>query len=512
MSETDTSERTFETTSRPTSPVQSVDAPTRGDGPVLVGIFGLVMVILIFLGDAGPRVLAPFGPGAEGSTAATWAIGARSLVESGPIESRFGARSPELGVYAHHPPALIAPVAVTQLPGSDEAWLARLPAVAASIGALILLRRLLLRLGASQTAALTAPILMAGTQMFLQFGIMLATETTSLIVAIALLVVWNDGRRPRLIGLVAFVAAIFSYRTLALAGLLLGFEVLRTLWGARRAGLVPWHGAGLLAGMAVTATWLRWANGSFDAVIGAAERRSTGAEFTSDEFLSLQWTTILFTIPPWLIVLGPIFLVAGLVSTRTRIATGSSLVVTLAFAALFPQGASAHIYWNYWALLPLAIGAAAMVDLLGLGVKREGVAGMTRVAVLGLSFVALIATTLDHSDPEHLFRIAQNAGELLETASIPEDQEVIWIVNGEEWPTWASYYSRRPFRQIWDSDLLAEVVSEHGQDQVLVPFEGSWEPAEIQNIVRARALADSGRYALVRASDLSDLVSVQGDG
>ena len=42
MSEVDTYDRTFEPTCRSTGSGRSVDAPTRGDGPVLAGILGLV--------------------------------------------------------------------------------------------------------------------------------------------------------------------------------------------------------------------------------------------------------------------------------------------------------------------------------------------------------------------------------------------------------------------------------------------------------------------------------------
>src|SRR4051794_3797441 len=73
----------------------------------------LALAALLFLLFSARMLGAPFGDSHDGRNAGVWAAGGESLLDEGPVESRLGTRSPEIGVYVNHPPLIYVETAVT---------------------------------------------------------------------------------------------------------------------------------------------------------------------------------------------------------------------------------------------------------------------------------------------------------------------------------------------------------------------------------------------------------------
>jgi hypothetical protein len=328
----------------------------------------LLLAGALFLAHGSRTLNAPFGDSHDGRNAAVWATGSKSLRETGPVQSRLGTRD-EHGVYANHPPLIYVETALTEVLGRATPASTRAPAWLGSLAVLLLVARLLVDRGLRPAAAGVAAVLLASTQMFLVYGTMLDTPVTSLPFGAGLLLAWERGRRggsvrPWWAATLALLAVLAGWQSLLLAGIVACWAVVRVVRrsGDRRVDLA--FAGGALAGAVLLLGWLLWAFGGTLSPLVDQFMFRTGH---SSEPVGLG-TAIVAALRDGTVMIGLLGLVAlvgaalALRDRRTRGATALALAVTIPYPLLFKAGVVNHDYWNYWLLLPFAIGVAVIAD------------------------------------------------------------------------------------------------------------------------------------------------------
>jgi len=163
------------------------------------------------------------------------------------------------------------------------------------------------------------------------------------------------------------LAVLAGWQSLLLAGIVGCWALVRVVRrsGDRRVELA--FAGGALAGAVLLLGWLLWAfGGTLSPLIDQFIFR-TG--HSSSEPVGLS-TAVAATLRDGRVMLGGLGLVAllgaalALRDRRTRGAMVLALAVTVPYPILFKAGVVNHDYWNYWLLLPFAIGVGVMVDAL----------------------------------------------------------------------------------------------------------------------------------------------------
>jgi hypothetical protein len=334
---------------------------------------GVVVLLLLLAGALflahGSRTLnAPFGDSHDGRNAAIWATGSKSLRQDGPVQSRVGTRH-EHGGYADHPPLIYVETALAEVLGRATPASTRAPAWLGSLALLLLVTRLLVDRGLRPAAAGVAAILLATTQMFLVYGTMLDTPVTSLPFGAALLVVWERGRRGRHIrpwwaATLAVFAVLAGWQSLLLAALIACWAVVRMVRGSgdRRVNLA--FAGGALAGGLLLLGWLVWA---FGGTLSPLVDRFLFRTGHSTQRVGLDGADAATLRAGWALcgALGMVALAGVAVALRDRRTRGAmvlALAVTVPYPLVFKAGVVNHDYWNYWLLLPLAMGLGVCAD------------------------------------------------------------------------------------------------------------------------------------------------------
>jgi hypothetical protein len=127
--------------------------------------------------------------------------------------------------------------------------------------------------------------------------------------------------------------------------------------------------------------------------------------------------------------------------------TGIGVGVVAGYATLFRQAARIHSYWNYWVLLPMAIGAATLA--LGLVETTADGPARTRLAVRhagSAAAVALIVLALGTTPPAEVeARAGYAASAPLRHRVIPTSQQRMWVRGDIVEPaSWVEFYAHRP--------------------------------------------------------------------
>jgi hypothetical protein len=333
-----------------------------------VAVAMLVLAVALFLAHGSRTLNAPYGDSHDGRNAAVWATGSRSLRQDGPVRSRLGTRH-ELGSYANHPPLIYVETALAEVLGRATPASTRAPAWLGSAAVLLLVARLLVDRGLRPAAAGVAAVLLASTQMFLVYGTMLDTPVTSLPLGVGLLVAWERGRRgdlerPWWAATLALLAVLAGWQSLLLAGIVACWAVVRVVRrsGNRQVDLA--FAGGALAGAVLLLGWLLWAFGGTLSPLVDQFILRTGH---STEAVGLG-SAIDASLRDDMVLIGVLGLVAlagaglALRDRRTRGAMALALAVTVPYPLLFKAGVVNHDYWNYWLLLPFAIGLGVIAD------------------------------------------------------------------------------------------------------------------------------------------------------
>lgn len=489
-------------------PVQKRE--TRSDQTPAWMWFLLAVLSIVFVVDGAVRIGAPFGDSHDGRNGATWALGSRTLRELGWVESKGGALMGERGsVYAHHPPLIIFETAAADSIGGERPWVTKAPAYLSSVLAIFLLFVLLRTLGIRAGPSLATTIAVTGTAMFLVYGAVLNMEAISFPLGIGVLIVWERVRRNERIpaGLVfgvPFLAALSSWQGVFLAAgvsVLVGWGLLNGGRPARRR-YVWLLIAGASAGILLSALWLLFANGwSVRPLVDQTAFRVTGGTFTFSGLLHRNWRWLRETFPTWVpLILIPVA-VAALVERRTREVTLLSGTMVLIFALVLGNGSFIHDYWNYWLLLPLAVGMAATADLL-LDGRR-----IPTVVLIGLAVVSLAVAVRQVSPAERRILQGVEAGAVVRAADYPANQRFAWTVGLLSRPLWIDYYARLPSRHLDHDGALASPSALHLDDIVFVTEREPGTQGDLWAALVERELVSVDHsYAMVRARDLADTI------
>jgi hypothetical protein len=485
------------------------DVPARARKHVpLLGAVAVIFLIAVFLVDVTPRASSAFGDSVEAMNAGTWLVGGRSLAEEGPTRSHLGATSPELGTYAHHPPGVVLAGVVSERMPGDVPILERLPAVIASIAAIVLLHRLLRTSGFATTASVAGVAVVVGSPMFLIFGSMMNMEAISLPFVLWFLCCWQRRfDRVAVAGVAAFCAAITSWQGLLIVALV-GFVTLVRALRRRRVvdpALVA-LAVGFGAACALTLGSLWWANGGLAAVGEAAGKRQDITALTPSMVARRQLHYLRETFPAWTVVLAVPGAFVALLDHRARGLFAVTSLTVVVFIVGFLEGSYEHVFWNWWIVLPFALAVATLADRITRLADRRRAGRIVRAVLLvgSLAAVAVVATWT--TTEERSFWSGVPAGQLLETTPLPADQHSTYFFYGDEWATWVSWYTHRPVTTVWTSSELRELARYEPDHLVLVRRRWPFDDAERWRRVEGDAVASrADSYALVRVRDMVGL-------
>ena len=253
-----------------------------------------------------------------------------------------------------------------------------------------------------------------------------------------------------MLAVLAAAAVLAGWESCLLAVVVLVVEVVRSRAAHRPHRRIAPLAVGCGAGLAALSAWLLWVHGSIGPMVTALRFRS-GAYSER-----LTWTNSIPIQAGYLRAGFPIALLgvsaAGCVLAirrggRLSMVTGVSVGVVAGYAMLFRQAAVIHAYWNYWALLPIAIGAAAIVH--DLAETTADASARTRLAVRhagSAAAVALAILALGTTPPaEAEARAGYAASGSLRHRAIPRTQHQMWVRGDIVEPaSWVEFYARRP--------------------------------------------------------------------
>ncbi|HVE47579.1 MAG TPA: hypothetical protein VNA57_12635 [Acidimicrobiales bacterium] len=435
----------------------------------------LVLAAALFLGVASRTVTAPFGDSHDGRNAGVWASGSHSLRQDGVTASRLGTRSPENGVYANHPPLIYLETALAETLGRGSALATRAPAWLGSLAVIALLAVLLKDRGLRSGPVAVGVALVVTTPMFLVYGTMLDTPVTSLPFGLALLLLWGrarDGRpvRPPVAFTFAALAVLAGWQSLAVAAVLAMWAVVRLV--RRRDGRVAdaAFAAGALAGVALLLAWLFWAfDGSlahlWDQILfrtGQGDQSVPLIELLRSQRRDVQ------------AMLGVVGVLAfgglgvALMGRRTRSLAVVALCVTVPYPLLFPAGAANHDYWNFWLVLPLAVGLAAGGHwLVSTVIRVRRPDAVLAVAGTLLAVVATVGVVVRPPAAAWTIREGIRGGRVAEAARLAPGQRTAWYAGAVGAPaTWWALAAHRPAVKV-PVDGLAALAADRPADVVL---------------------------------------------
>jgi hypothetical protein len=419
--------------------------PPRWVGLLFLAAFSVLFLVRV----GGGRLAAPFGDSGDGYNGATWSSGSRALRDD-PVASRLGARSPEqpygFATYAHHPPLIYVVTAGAQVINPSHPELdARLLAASSTMVSAFLMFGVLAQLGVRTSVAVCGVVLGYCVPMLFTFGTMLDTTTLAMAPAAGFLLVWVRALRgagsARAAGVLAAVLCLGSWEgviLVAVTGVLTTFGS-RTETSRSTAVAIAW---GAVVGLALTWGWLLWANGSLDVVLEFGKLRVAGDQSgvetaTLGESIVRQSRHLvaLFGIA---VVLGPPAFVAAIRMARYRLVETALLVTVGLYSLVFFSGAAYHAHWNYWLLLPLAVGFAAIGEAIA---SRPG-GLLISGAVVGT--ISIIFSLAYHSNEEVALHRGIGVGRQLASAAWPSDQRLAYAsARYSDFPPLA-YYAGRP--------------------------------------------------------------------
>ena len=213
-------------------------------------------------------------------------------------------------------------------------------------------------------------------------------------------------------------------------------------------------------GILLSLSWTWWVYGDF-ATLGDKFFRRSGESNTVGvgDMVSFQI--------PWLaqlLGLGVIGLgtcVAALWDRRFRPLAAMSLGIVILYAVIFRQAAAGHQYWNYWALIPTAVGFGWAFDRLSRDVPARATAPVFAIVCLAMGVVNLVV--LDHEALRYIDDGRQVA-ELVVDTDYPGSQSTAPYIGQAYRPdAWLKYYTgRTPLQLTSFDDVRDDVIVELG--------------------------------------------------
>lgn len=343
-----------------------VDAESE-ENPARIGLVVIAIAVGAALAVWLPQLDATFGLGHIGSGSATWATGARAVVENGWIESALGGRMVGRD-YASHPPGLVILLSgITSVIGEHE-WAIRSLAIAGTLCAIPAMVVLARRAGFDRRSAYLAGATVLALPMMSTFGVRLDTWQIGLPIGIMALARHGQRGGARW----AFGAAMFSWQGLILAVFLAGAEIRR-----RRPGTA----VAVAAAFGLTVAWAWWVDGGASLLERGGDRVGTGR--VASLVQQAEWLAFL---------IGPIAVLAivGVVLVpRVRPWVAVTTAAVVVWTVAFPSGAIVHEFWAMWLVIPVALGVGAAAH------HKEALAAVATFTVAMTAAGGLLVETHD---------------------------------------------------------------------------------------------------------------------
>lgn len=449
--------------------------------------FGLLLVFAaFFVLTSWSRIDAPFADSDEGINGAVWGAGSRSLREQGIVDSRFGGVRIDGSKYATHPPLIVVGTAVAEGVAGEHPWTTRAAAWLGAVATIPLLYALVRSLGLSEINATATTVGALGCHMFLVYGPMLDTMVVAFPFALATALAWHRRWRHErpftwwATGLLALATGLAGWQGLFLVGLCaLSLAARAARRGARAAADAAPFAVGALVALVLTLGWTVWTHGDLDVLAGKLGRRS-GAHTTIGQMVDFQM--------PWLSQLLGLGLVMVLVcvvalrARRFRPLAALSLASVVLYALALREGSGGHQYWNYWGLLPAAVGLAYLLDLIeahlgraAMGPRPPGArpasspGWMSGAAALALVAVLVLANLSQRDDARALIVAGQVPLRLVASSALaPGQAELPYVGEPYRPDDWLRYRGGPPGRPLLGPDDLLTLARDHPDFVVLV--------------------------------------------
>ena len=157
--------------------------------------------------------------------------------------------------------------------------------------------------------------------------------------------------------------------------------------------------------------------------------------------------------------------VAALWDRTMRALAAMSLGIVVLYAVAFRQAAAGHQYWNYWVLIPTAVGFAWAFERLRCDVPARaswGVLAGACVLIGVLNMAVLDDEALRYIDEGH------EVAEQLLDQTVPADQQGVPYIGQAYRPdAWIGYYTGLPAVALANREQL-DAVARRNPDEVTV--------------------------------------------
>jgi hypothetical protein len=499
-----------------------METATRRSANRVAGLLLVAAGCVLLVAIGWGRISAPFGDSDEGINGAVWALSASSLRTLGVSDSKLGGERRDGTEYATHPPGTVVTTALTQAVGGARPWASRAPAWLATLAALVLLYRLARRAGFDPLVAGGATALVAITPMALVYGPMLDTPIVAFPFGVLVITCWfrdwnadepPDAGRAALTALAAALAGLFGWQAAvltALCGLALAARALRHRPGALRTAL-PYMLGGA-AGVALSLSWSWWVYGDLHTLFdkfGGRSGESSGVGIGDMVSFQLPWLANLLG-------LSFVGLIGCLVALRDRFLrplAAMALASVAVYAVVFRQAAAGHQYWNYWVLLPTAIGWAYVLRAVVGEVARARAGDSARTTSIGVVIAIVVFVgafgVLRPDRAQQYIDEGHRAARLVDDATFPADQVDLGYVGQPYRPdAWITYNTDLAPFPITSADQVRALAVEDPDHLVLILGacdEGDPSYEICTDITRAAAAESDGdvtRPRLVPAGQL----------
>lgn len=309
--------------------------------------------------------------------------------------------------------------------------------------------------------------------MFLVYGSMLDTPITSLPFGIAVVLAWERGRRGGRVPLplaaaLTGIAVPSGWQSLLVAVIVGGWAIARLVRRSGRRSLDAAFATGALVGLAFLAAWLLWAFGWTLAPLLDQFRARTGwtAPVPVGELVAatVRDTGGMYVVVAALAAPG---LVLGLADRKMRGVVALALAVTVPYPLRL--GAVNHDYWNFWLLLPVALGLAIGCDRV---IRRRAVGRGPETFLAGaVGAVAVVLAAALWLRPDASSWAAlegRRAGRAVASHQVPPAQSAAWYTGAVGKPAgWLALATQRQAIAVAVDELPA-LAATHPEDLVMV--------------------------------------------
>ncbi len=437
----------------------------------ILGTLAVAFLVVSFT-----RITAPFGDSDEGINGAVWGADSQGLRELGPIESRLGGVRVDHTKYATHPPLIVVQTAAVERVVGQHPWSTRAAAWLGSLASIVLLYLLIRALALRPATAALATATVLGCHMFFVYGSMLDTMIIALPFALATTLVWYrqwTGIRepnPWLLVLLTSITCLSGWQATFLVGLCAVSTAarFRSHPGAWRRAL-PYL-AGVVIGVGLTVGWASWVYGSLAVLDDKLIRRTGGTEAVSlADMVSFQL--------PWLgqlLGVGLLAWIACAVSLRDRRfrpLAALSLGSVILYALALKEGSGGHQYWNYWGLVPAAVGVAylfAMLDRVLQRRFRKNVAAQW-AALAAITVLAIVVNARQPNQAADLIQAGYAPYDLVAALPLAPGQTTIpYLAEPYRMDDWLRYRGGPPGQPILHEEDLRALATEHPETVVVL--------------------------------------------